>query len=314
MLLYSHNITDTAKLQWYNFDKKGDFLIYEVLGNYGFHFLSDMDNPPIKLQAVGIEKRDSKDYYFDNRNRTESYLFQYTLSGSGTVEIDGALHHLDKGKAFFLALPGTEKYYFDEKKNEAPWHFIYIMLSGDAAAKYYNFINKKFGKILTLSENAPCISALTEIFSLAQRDLITDSFTGERLAFDFICRLCSSCFTPETDHSKLVFETIRIIKHEFSSLEGIAEISERLGVTQNHLSRLFSSETKMTPMAFLTKTRLQKAINLLSLSHISIEEVAKECGFSCGNYFCKVFFKHMGTSPLKYRIQTKSASYDNIKI
>lgn len=129
--------------------------MYENTGNYGFGFLSDIENPPISLFAVGIEKRDSGEYYLDNRKRDNSYLFQYTLGGSGTVDTGGEVHTIKKGQAFFLKLPGEEKYYFDEAKNDAPWHFIYIIFNGEGVYEYYNLIKNKFGNILTVNENDP---------------------------------------------------------------------------------------------------------------------------------------------------------------
>ena len=139
-------------------------------------------------------------------------------------------------------------------------------------------------------------------------------YIGERLVFDFLCKLCSCLFNNEDGFSDIVRKAKQIIDTEYSDLSGVFDISERLGVSQNHLCRVFSYETKTTPIEYLTRVRLKEAVNLLNDGNDTVEEIAIKCGFSCGNYFCKVFKKNMGISPLEYRGKTKLTNYDSIVI
>ena len=69
------------------------------------------------------------------------------------------------------------------------------------------------------------------------------------------------------------------------SIENLAEL---LGVSSSYFNRLFVKETGLTPLGYLNHLRI-------------VDEVAKKCGFSCGNYFCKVFRKALGYSPSEFR-------------
>ena len=60
----------------------------DILDNYAFHFLEDVEEPFIQLAAIGRESRHSSRYHLENSGRGASYLFQYTLAGSGTVRIN----------------------------------------------------------------------------------------------------------------------------------------------------------------------------------------------------------------------------------
>ncbi len=60
----------------------------DILDNYAFHFLEDVEEPFIQLVAIGRESRHSSRYHLENSGRGASYLFQYTLAGSGTVRIN----------------------------------------------------------------------------------------------------------------------------------------------------------------------------------------------------------------------------------
>ena len=103
----------------------------------------------------------------------------------------------------------------------------------------------------------------------------------------------------------MVVKAKKIIENEYMTIDGIYDISQRLEVSQSHLSRVFSEELKVAPIEYLTKVRLQEAVNLLNESSESIENIALKCGFSCGNYFCKVFRKHMHISPSEYRSRNR---------
>lgn len=70
--------------------------------DYGFRFLEHADEPAIQLDAVGWQRRNSGEYYWDNQNRQECFLFQYTLSGSGTLKTEEGTFVLKKGEAFFV--------------------------------------------------------------------------------------------------------------------------------------------------------------------------------------------------------------------
>ena len=76
----------------------------------------------------------------------------------------------------------------------------------------------------------------------------------------------------------------RIIENEYMTIGGIYDVSQKLGVSQSHLTRIFSNELKSSPIEYLTRVRLQEAVNLLNSSVESIESIALKCGFSCGNY------------------------------
>ena len=81
----------------------------------------------------------------------------------------------------------------------------------------------------------------------------------------------------------------------------VKELAARLGLSAAYFTRLFTRQTGQTPLACLNGIRLSHAVFLLLNTTLSIDEVALSCGFSCGNYFCKVFRRASGFSPAQYR-------------
>ena len=63
----------------------------------------------------------------------------------------------------------------------------------------------------------------------------------------------------------------------------------------------FKRQAGITPMAYLTAMRLQKAEALLCQTGDSVAQIAAVCGFDNPYYFSNTFKKHRGLSPTEYR-------------
>ena len=73
----------------------------EICDDYGFRFLDQVETPAVQLFAVGKQSRNTNQYYWNNKDRYPSFLFQYTLNGSGTLNVNNKTHIIKKGKLFF---------------------------------------------------------------------------------------------------------------------------------------------------------------------------------------------------------------------
>jgi len=77
----------------------------------------------------------------------------------------------------------------------------------------------------------------------------------------------------------------------------------RSGYAPDYLRAVFKRVTGLTPVAFLTRTRIDHACKLLEIygHSLSVEEVGQKCGFEDGAYFSRRFKQLMGCSPDCYR-------------
>ena len=78
-------------------------------------------------------------------------------------------------------------------------------------------------------------------------------------------------------------------------------IADAVGVSPNHLSRVFRSETGMTPWQYLNRYRVLQAQKLLRATDDSVTVIAGAVGFNDPAYFSRVFRKETGMSPKNYR-------------
>ncbi|MCB5662461.1 helix-turn-helix transcriptional regulator, partial [Erysipelatoclostridium ramosum] len=75
--------------------------------------------------------------------------------------------------------------------------------------------------------------------------------------------------------------------------------------SKKYTIKKFHEYLNMTPSQYLNKKKIDKAIELLLSTELSILNIAFECGFNNIEYFDKIFKKTMGLTPLRYR-QTQS--------
>lgn len=282
-------------------------------GNYGFHFLDGSFSPCLVLQSVGLESRADSSYYFENAHRSEFYLFQYTLSGTGTVEIGDQPRTLSAGQAFFLRVPGPEKYYFDPARNQAPWRFIYIIFSGEAAAPLYERIVESRGPILSLSDHDACIQSLFALYRDAQADAIGDVFAGSNLSYGFLCALCSRMLTPPSAPPGLS-------QRAPADGNAVCQPGRRGGFgtpsaryAEPSFARLCARDGHDADCLSHAQA-VEHAVELVYTHTLTNDEIARRCGFANGNYLCKLFRRYLGSSPQALRAQPYPVAYTRVTL
>lgn len=281
----------------------------DICNDYGFHFLDKVKTPFIELITVGKDIRYSSSYHWNNKNRPAAVLFQYTLSGSGTVKIDNKSYIVDKGKAFFLKMPDDESYCFDEKNNQAPWEFVYIIISGEGVLPYFEYAVQHSGKIMDIPDFHPAVKILLDLYNKAENGLIKNAFAADSRAFEFLCALCDMTVKKSsglTDRAK------NYLEQNFEKQITLEAAARQLGVSQSHLSREFVKHTGEKPIQYLTKLRIERAVYLLNSTDLKLDEISSRCGFSDSNYFGKTFKKYMNISPAEFRRQSKLYGYISI--
>lgn len=269
--------------------------------SYVCDYNTELTKPLIRVFALGTEFRQGTEYYFDNKNRMDNgYMFQYTFSGSGYLEVGNKKYLVDKGKAMFLALPSDTKYYHNPDSHEA-WSFAFIHFQSSVLEEYYQTLIKKTSPFMSLSEDAAPIRLLSDIINQVKSGYINSFNVMSAKTFEFVCSLYDHFINNHDNYSHRTKEVINTIERNFAHLESIESLAASMGITPSHLSREFAQDTGISPIAYLTQVRIGHARHLLRSTNLSINEIATQCGYSQCNYFCKVFREKTGQTPLNYR-------------
>lgn len=107
-------------------------------------------------------------------------------------------------------------------------------------------------------------------------------------------------FSKQMVRSELVSQTIQFMEEHYSEQISLQKVAYELGVTPQHLSKLFKKETGKNYIDWLTDLRLEKAKEYLVAGKVSIREVGYLVGIQDPNYFSRLFKKNVGVSPSEY--------------
>jgi AraC-like DNA-binding protein len=81
----------------------------------------------------------------------------------------------------------------------------------------------------------------------------------------------------------------------------VGGLARAVGLSQAHLSELFSHEVGVTVHRYLVARRVEAAIELLSGSDLPIVDVATGLGFASGSHLARVFRDLLGQKPSDFR-------------
>ncbi|WP_168120098.1 response regulator [Paenibacillus sp. HB172176] len=100
----------------------------------------------------------------------------------------------------------------------------------------------------------------------------------------------------------IVEHLIGVMRHKFHDPDlTVYKIAHELGLSPNYISVIFRQYTGENISAYITRLRMEKALELLTDIGYPIREVAQSAGFHDPHYFSKVFKKSEGLTPSQYR-------------
>ncbi|KLU62697.1 HTH-type transcriptional regulator YesS [Peptococcaceae bacterium CEB3] len=102
-------------------------------------------------------------------------------------------------------------------------------------------------------------------------------------------------------HLSLVKSAREYVMENYHKPLTIKDVSDHLFISPSHLSRLFRQELDCTFNDFLTRVRIEKAVELVKKREFSVQEAANAVGFKSQSYFAKVFRRYIGVTPLVYK-------------
>lgn len=91
------------------------------------------------------------------------------------------------------------------------------------------------------------------------------------------------------------------VKDHIEQKISLQEVAKELYFTSAHFSASFKKETGQNFIDYVNQVKLEKAKELLRNSDYLVKEIAILVGYDDYTYFCKIFRKYEGHTPLNYR-------------
>ncbi|RTE09113.1 AraC family transcriptional regulator [Paenibacillus whitsoniae] len=235
------------------------------------------------------------------------YLIHYVISGRGLFSSHGEEYALGAGDSFVIEPEQLISYVSDA---DDPWHYCWIAFTGEQAAALLASTGfDPLAPVVHTTRNRH----IPVLFRHIQRALKLRRPNAQLQATGYLTLLlgeyCESLSSQTTARAALdaegdaiVQQAIHYLSTQYAEPITIEMMADSLGYNRAYLSRLFKKHTKVTPVTFLLRLRIDKARLLLrERTELTIEQIASSVGFYDPLYFSKQFRRWYGVSPTEYR-------------
>lgn len=236
---------------------------------------------------------------------TRDWLIMYTFGGQGFHQIGEKMVYCQAGDVTLL--PPDRPHHYGTPRLDISWDFIWAhfipkpnwipLLDLPSLASGLGFYTIQAEKIREKVKLAMCRmveegnqngpfqeelsqNALEEALLLVQSEISSQRLFLSDTRVDTVCKHLENYY------------------NQTLSLQSLADL---VHLSTWHLSHLFKEKTGQTISDYLITLRLSQAARLLDLTTRKVEDVAKDVGFESPYHFSRIFKRHYGISPLKFR-------------
>lgn len=199
-----------------------------------------------------------------------------------------------------------------------PFKRVLISIEPSSLAPHQvDFLNK-------LADETPIYTFPSKIFAQISKLLYSilksneevahDSELYSHLTFDYLLYLISKYKIPCQKEGQIkekeimhpiVLKTVDYINQNYTKKILITDLCDTFHVSKTWLCKKFSESMHTSITNYQILLRINKAKKMLSNTHVSLESISNELGFSSTKYFGLAFKKVTGISPIAYRKKSK---------
>ncbi|PMC33798.1 DNA-binding response regulator [Bacillus sp. UMB0899] len=105
----------------------------------------------------------------------------------------------------------------------------------------------------------------------------------------------------EKQDDSYIQKAMNYVDQHLNEQLSLKEVATFVHLNSSYFSVLFKDQTKMTFSEYVTRSRLQRAKNLLIGTNMAVSDIAEAVGYTTAKYFIKIFKEYEGQTPSKYR-------------
>jgi AraC family transcriptional regulator, transcriptional activator for feuABC-ybbA operon len=232
------------------------------------------------------------------RFRLSSILF--AAGGSGRLQLDEVWYDLQPGCCFLWQPPTNAQLQASADRSLKLYLLQYVFMPLDREylqnTGLSEFPTSELHSAHVDLHSAAFVETMLSQLLQAFQVSSTPGWFRKQSLFHEILELLS----VSVDHSGLplsIRRTIRYMERHFAEPLQIGQLPELAGLTPSSYSRAFKKATGMTPTAYLTRLRVERAKELLKNSHLTLKEIARSVGYQDELYFSRVFKNNEGIPP-----------------
>ncbi|MBR2443883.1 MAG: helix-turn-helix domain-containing protein [Clostridia bacterium] len=245
-------------------------------------------------------------YAYDTYNCVgrDDYFIIYVTEGIFNTKINNTVLNLEKGT--IVLFPPKYKYHYWGEVNSK---YLCAHFTGSHAEKILKDLDFPIDEPYVLeNEFSPKIKSLF--------DKMVEQFMTKAplLHYSLACLLEEILLTiaigkMKNNGYRTFKESIKYIHAMYAEKIQIPFLAKLEGLSNSRYITLFTKEFEKTPSEYILELRLGKACELLLTTDMSIQLIGASSGYKDPYFFSKIFKKHMGVSPQKYRKSNKQNAF-----
>lgn len=256
--------------------------------SHNYYYLDHYSLPYLKGVGYG---HGSESYYWDSRKRKDNLIvLQYTLAGTGTFETADQTFRQQAGSFFLAEVPGDSRYY-----GQADWQFLFFEFSKEILPWFYPIDQSQ-------QKGSPHFQQfLSNLVEQLRACPELAFFANTQAAYQLIVELKKELLTKKTEEHPLAEKIKTYLEQHYREPISLTDIEETFQLSKYKSIRLFEQAFDSSPMAYLKRYRVMRALPFLLEGQRTVDDIAQHVGFSNGNYFAKVFKMELGMTPSDYQ-------------
>ena len=268
--------------------------------------LKDARVKDLYITHIGIFPK-AKGHLRERPLGSSQYILLYCLEGEGWVKVAERYYVISKNQ-FFIINPKTPCSYGANAKN--PWTNYWIHFTGENAKLYSPPANRSID--VSPAENSRLDERLLLFEEMLQN--ISDYYVFEKVVY---ANICLKQFLTSIKHldvyrsvrketgDDLLEKVISFMKINLNKNIRIDDIAEKFNCSSSNIYKLFKTNIDSAPLDFFIHLKMERACRLLTHTNMKVKNIGRKLGYEDQYYFSRIFSKHIGLSPAKYRIEEK---------
>ncbi|MEC0089608.1 helix-turn-helix domain-containing protein [Paenibacillus macquariensis] len=218
-------------------------------------------------------------------------------TGEMNVTIDGRHIQVLPGQLILLK-PGHEET-FIFSKTEQSWHrwiAVHVTELSDETRKTLY----QLPECLALTEE---MNRLTDLMLAVLRHVSNDdsAILSLGLAAIHLYPIESKRVLLQKEKHPAVYATLTWIHEHYAEEISLEKLAVQSNLSAEHLLRLFKTNVQSTPIHYLWEYRVNKSVELLTSTGLTVSEIAHRCGFKTSHHFARLIKKFTGKTATEIR-------------
>ena len=264
---------------------------------YGEGYSVDQDY--LHTNSVGIYTGELASEVQLNKRQRRDYYFCYNYEGRMILLLEGTRYEIKPGD-FFVLYAGQPYSYWHIKDGNVQNYWVHF--TGFGARPLVAFLCASGKQVFSPGKHIENGFYFSQIL-----DELHEKKPGYQMACTgFLLQLVTALHRQINRDNKIktknqaIVDSLQYFYKHYREKISIAQLAQIAHLSEKSYSNKFYKYTGHKPQKYMTMYRVERAIELITLQTLNMNEVAEQAGFNNQMYFSRVFKKHMDMTPSQY--------------